>query len=145
MNQLENENRRKSSVGRSRARGNDRSSYSTSRNSSRSGAGSGRSSSCLLYTSSLIESARIDGAGNLKIMFQIVFPITVPGMISIAIYGFVWSWNDLLYSMTLVTDATKRTLASGLVMTCLLYTSLSVFEEVLAWIQDLMEEKHEED
>lgn len=68
---------------------------------------------------SLIESARIDGAGNLKIMFQIVFPITVPGMISIAIYGFVWSWNDLLYSMTLVTDATKRTLASGLVMTFL--------------------------
>ena len=68
---------------------------------------------------SLIESARIDGAGNLKIMFQIVFPTTVPGMISIAIYGFVWSWNDLLYSMTLVTDATKRTLASGLVMTFL--------------------------
>ena len=68
---------------------------------------------------SLIESARIDGAGNLKIMFQIVFPITVPGMISIAIYGFVWSWNDLLYSMPLVTDATKRTLASGLVMTFL--------------------------
>ena len=68
---------------------------------------------------SLIESARIDGAGNLKIMFQIVFPITVPGMISIAIYGFVWSWNDLLDSMTLVTDATKRTLASGLVMTFL--------------------------
>lgn len=68
---------------------------------------------------SLIESARIDGAGNLKIMFQIVFPITIPGMISIAIYGFVWSWNDLLYSMTLVTDATKRTLASGLVMTFL--------------------------
>ena len=68
---------------------------------------------------SLIESARIDGAGNLKIMFQIVFPITVPGMISIAIYGFVWSWNDLRYSMTLVTDATKRTLASGLVMTFL--------------------------
>lgn len=68
---------------------------------------------------SLIESARIDGAGNLKIMFQIVFPITVPGMISIAIYGFVWSWNDLLYSMTLVTDTAKRTLASGLVMTFL--------------------------
>lgn len=52
-------------------------------------------------------------------MLQIVFPITVPGMISIAIYGFVWSWNDLLYSMTLVTDTAKRTLASGLVMTFL--------------------------
>lgn len=68
---------------------------------------------------SLIESAKLDGAGNLRIMLQIVFPLAVPGMISIAIYGFVWSWNDLLYSMTLVTDTAKRTLASGLVMTFL--------------------------
>ncbi len=68
---------------------------------------------------SLIESAKIDGAGNLKIMRKIIFPMAVPGMISIAIYGFVWSWNDLLYSMTLVTDPARRTLAPGLVMTYL--------------------------
>ncbi len=68
---------------------------------------------------SLIESAKIDGAGNLKIMRKIIFPMAVPGMISIAIYGFVWSWNDLLYSMTLVTDPSRRTLAPGLVMTYL--------------------------
>lgn len=68
---------------------------------------------------SLIESAKIDGAGHWRIMTRIVFPMAVPGMISIAIYGFVWSWNDLLYSMTLVTDTARRTLASGLVMTFL--------------------------
>lgn len=68
---------------------------------------------------SLMESAKLDGAGNLRIMLQIVFPLAVPGMVSIAIYGFVWSWNDLLYSMTLVTDTARRTLASGLVMTFL--------------------------
>jgi len=68
---------------------------------------------------SLIESAKIDGAGNLRIMRSIIFPMAVPGMISIAIYGFVWSWNDLLYSMTLVTDPSRRTLAPGLVMTYL--------------------------
>lgn len=68
---------------------------------------------------SLIESAKIDGAGHWRIMTRIVFPMAVPGMISIAIYGFVWSWNDLLYSMTLVTDSAQRTLASGLVMTFL--------------------------
>lgn len=68
---------------------------------------------------SLIESAKIDGAGHFRTMFSIVFPLAVPGMISVAIYGFVWSWNDLLYSMTLVTDGSKRTLASGLVMTFL--------------------------
>ncbi len=68
---------------------------------------------------SLIESAKIDGAGNFRIMWKIIFPMAAPGMVSIAIYGFVWSWNDLLYSMTLVTDTAKRTLASGLVMTFL--------------------------
>lgn len=67
----------------------------------------------------LIESAKIDGAGHWQIMSRIVFPMAIPGMISIAIYGFVWSWNDLLYSMTLVTDTSRRTLASGLVMTFL--------------------------
>lgn len=67
----------------------------------------------------LIESAKIDSAGHWRIMTQVVFPMAVPGMISIAIYGFVWSWNDLLYSMTLVTDTARRTLASGLVMTFL--------------------------
>ena len=67
----------------------------------------------------LIESAKIDGASHWRIMTRIVFPMAVPGMVSIAIYGFVWSWNDLLYSMTLVTGAERRTLASGLVMTFL--------------------------
>ena len=52
-------------------------------------------------------------------MTQVVFPMAVPGMISIAIYGFVWSRNDLLYSMPLVTDTARRTLASSLVMTFL--------------------------
>lgn len=68
---------------------------------------------------SLMESAKLDGAGNFRIMSQIIFPLAVPGMVSIAIYGFVWSWNDLLYSMTLVTDNAKKTLAPGLVMTFL--------------------------
>lgn len=64
----------------------------------------------------LIESAKIDGAGWIRITFQIIFPLAIPGAISTAIYGFVWSWNDLLYSLTLVTDASRRTLAPGLVM-----------------------------
>ncbi|MDR2981155.1 MAG: carbohydrate ABC transporter permease [Puniceicoccales bacterium] len=65
----------------------------------------------------LIESAKIDGASQFRILFQIVMPLAIPGLISIAIYGFVWSWNDLLYSLTLITDASKRTLAPGLIMT----------------------------
>ena len=64
----------------------------------------------------LIESAKIDGAGWGVIIFKIIFPLSVPSIISTAIYGFVWSWNDLLYSLTLITDSARRTLAPGLVM-----------------------------
>lgn len=64
----------------------------------------------------LIESAKVDGAGILTIIHKIIFPLAVPGLVSIAIYGFVWSWNDLLYSLTLITSADKRTLAPGLIL-----------------------------
>lgn len=64
----------------------------------------------------LIESAKIDGAGLMRTIHSIIFPLAAPGLISTAIYGFVWSWNDLLYSLTLVTDAEKRTLAPGLIL-----------------------------
>ncbi len=40
----------------------------------------------------------------------------VPGLVFVAIYGFVWAWNDLLYSLTLVTSPEKRTLAPGLIL-----------------------------
>jgi multiple sugar transport system permease protein len=65
----------------------------------------------------LLESAKIDGASALRILRSIIAPLAVPGMISIAIYSFIWSWNDLLYSLTLVTSASKRTLAPGLILT----------------------------
>lgn len=65
---------------------------------------------------SIIESAKIDGASNLRIMWSILLPLIVPGLISTAIYGFVWAWNDILYSLTLVTSAEKRMLSSGLIL-----------------------------
>jgi multiple sugar transport system permease protein len=68
---------------------------------------------------SLIESATVDGAGTLTVIFKIILPLAIPGMISIAIYGFVWSWNDLLYSLTLITRSDLRTLAPGLQLTYL--------------------------
>ena len=66
---------------------------------------------------SLIESAKIDGAPRLMILHRIILPLTIPGMMTVAVYGFVWSWNDLLYSLTLITSPEKRTLAAGLLMT----------------------------
>lgn len=66
---------------------------------------------------SLIEAARVDGAGEMRTMFQVIFPLAVPGMMTIAIYSFVWAWNDLLYALTLISTTANRTLASGMVFT----------------------------
>ncbi len=65
----------------------------------------------------LIESAKMDGGSTMLIIHRIIFPLAVPGTVSVAIYGFVYAWNDLLFSLTLVTSPEKRTLAPGLILT----------------------------
>ena len=49
---------------------------------------------------SLIEAARVDGAGHVKIFFQVLLPLLVPAIASFAIFQFLWVWNDLLVSLT---------------------------------------------
>ena len=45
---------------------------------------------------SLIEAARVDGAGHVQIFFQVLMPLLVPAIASFAIFQFLWVWNDLL-------------------------------------------------
>lgn len=65
----------------------------------------------------LIEAARIDGASELMILRKIVLPLSRPALISVAVYSFTWAWNDLLYSLTLVTSDDLRTIGPGLLLT----------------------------
>lgn len=66
--------------------------------------------------SELIEAARADGAGELRIFHTIVLPISLPALITVFLYAFMWSWNDLLYSMTLIVSEEKRTIGPGLLL-----------------------------
>ena len=66
---------------------------------------------------SIMEAARVDGSSEWRTMFQIIIPLAIPGMMTIAIYSFVWPWNDLLYALTLISSTANRTLASGMVFT----------------------------
>jgi len=65
----------------------------------------------------LIEAARIDGASELTILRKVVLPLSRPALISVAVYSFTWAWNDLLYSLTLVTSDNLRTIGPGLLLT----------------------------
>jgi alpha-glucoside transport system permease protein len=47
----------------------------------------------------LIESARIDGASHLRIFWNIILPLSVSSLASLAIFQFMWVWNDLLVSL----------------------------------------------
>jgi multiple sugar transport system permease protein len=65
----------------------------------------------------LIEAARIDGATEWQILTRIVLPLSKPALISVAVYSFMWAWNDLLYSLTLITRDNLRTIGPGLLLT----------------------------
>jgi alpha-glucoside transport system permease protein len=49
--------------------------------------------------SDLMESAHIDGAGNMRIFWSIIMPLSVPALASLAIFQFMWVWNDLLIAL----------------------------------------------
>ena len=46
--------------------------------------------------SSIIESARIDGADHFTIFWRLIVPLSVPALAAFAIFQFMWVWNDLL-------------------------------------------------
>ncbi|MDQ3898486.1 MAG: carbohydrate ABC transporter permease [Actinomycetota bacterium] len=46
--------------------------------------------------SSIIESAKIDGADHFTIFWRLIIPLSVPALAAFAIFQFLWVWNDLL-------------------------------------------------
>lgn len=49
--------------------------------------------------SSMVESARIDGAGHFAIFTKLMVPLSVPVLASFAIFQFLWTWNDYLVAL----------------------------------------------
>lgn len=59
---------------------------------------------------SLAESARMDGAGEMKIFFGIYLPVSLPGLATIFFMEYVARWNSIMLPATLITDESKYTL-----------------------------------
>jgi len=49
----------------------------------------------------LEESARVDGASRLQAFIRIVFPLSTPGLVSVAVFSFIFSWNEFLFALML--------------------------------------------
>lgn len=63
---------------------------------------------------SVLESARIDRTGELKIFFRIVLPLVRPALASLAIFTFVSSWDAFLWPLIVTNDSGMFTLPVGL-------------------------------
>lgn len=63
---------------------------------------------------SLIEAARIDGAGDFQIYRTIVIPLCLPILITLAIFTFLGTWNDFLWPLIALTDNSMYTLPVAL-------------------------------
>jgi putative chitobiose transport system permease protein len=62
----------------------------------------------------LIDAARVDGAGEWRVWWQILLPIVRPSMAAVAIFTFVTSWNDFLWPSLMLHTREGMTLPVGL-------------------------------
>ncbi len=62
----------------------------------------------------LLASARIDGASEWRVYWQIVLPLAAPAMAVLAIFSVMWRWNDFLWPLIVLTRSELFTLQVGL-------------------------------
>ncbi|HEY4372080.1 MAG TPA: carbohydrate ABC transporter permease [Burkholderiales bacterium] len=63
----------------------------------------------------LEECALIDGASRLQILWKIVLPLAVPGLISAGIFAFTLSWNEFIYALTFISSSEVKTVPVGVI------------------------------
>jgi ABC-type sugar transport system, permease component len=69
----------------------------------------------------ILEAARLDNAGEFKILYKIMLPIARPTVVTLGLITFITTWNDYFWPMVITTNNSVRTLTVGI-------TSLSLTE-----------------
>lgn len=59
---------------------------------------------------SLIDAARLDGCGDIKIIFKILWPNSIPALVTIGIITFMASWNEVLWPLIVIRDENLMTM-----------------------------------
>ncbi len=60
------------------------------------------------------EAAQIDGCRPTQVVWRIVLPLAVPGLMTTALYAFVQAWNEFLFGYTFISQDDRRTLTPGM-------------------------------
>ena len=78
----------------------------------------------------LEEAARMDGCSQFKIMYKIVFPLALPGIVSTTIFAFAMCWGEYLYALVNLTSSTVQTFP--LVISGLIYGDMPPWNQLMA-------------
>jgi raffinose/stachyose/melibiose transport system permease protein len=62
----------------------------------------------------LVEAARLDGASTRRLLWQILVPLARPAIVTMTVLVFMWTWNEFLIPLVMVTDENLRTAPLGL-------------------------------
>lgn len=62
----------------------------------------------------MIEAATVDGASTARIFFQIIFPLSIPGVVATGVWLTVVVWQEFLFALAMTTSKNMRTLPVGL-------------------------------
>jgi len=62
----------------------------------------------------IIEAARIDGCGEVRIWWQIMMPLTLPALAAVATLEFTWIFNDYLWAIVLLRSDSLKPITAGL-------------------------------
>jgi len=63
---------------------------------------------------SIVEAARVDGAGHVKIFFVVLMPLLVPAIAAFGIFQFLWVWNDLLVATVFAPSPNLRPITAAI-------------------------------
>jgi multiple sugar transport system permease protein len=68
----------------------------------------------LAVPTSIVEAARVDGAGLVRAFLSIVVPISRNSLITVGLFAFLWAWGDFLFALTLTTEGNITPVTLGI-------------------------------
>ncbi|GAB4258384.1 MAG: carbohydrate ABC transporter permease [Deferrisomatales bacterium] len=64
----------------------------------------------------LEDAARVDGWGNLQILWRVILPLAAPGVFTAAILVFIYAWNEFFFALLIMTERAYQTLPVGIAL-----------------------------
>ncbi len=64
----------------------------------------------------LVDAARVDGASELRTLFSVLLPLLRPAAATVALFCFIWSWNEFLFALVYIQKPILRTISVGIAL-----------------------------